>query len=194
MHDARKAGFMKSINIIVSVIVVAAVLLAAYAVGLFIRQGRIENQRDELRTVDAPGETARSEAAVGDAQPGPSHVRRSADVDPKQIKEARARQLEKMDNLTEEEKQEFRERIRSRFGSSKRFQNMPPAEREKMVEKWQNMSDEEKRAFLEKMAARFRTVPERRPSAASDASQEDGTVNEEGAAENGSEPNQPDQG
>lgn len=194
MHVAGKAGFMKSINLIVSVIVIAAVLLAAYAVGLLIRQGRIENQRDELRTVDAPGQTARSEAAAEDAKPGPSPVRRRTEADAKQIKEARAQQLEKKGNLTDKEKQEFRDRIRSRFGSSKRFQNMPPAEREKMIEKWQNMSEEEKRAFLEKMAARFRTVPERRPAAASDASQEDNTVNEESAAENGPEPNKPDQG
>ena len=193
MHVAGKVGSMKSINVIVSVIVVAAVLLAAYAVGLFIRQGRIENRRDELQTVGAPGEPPRSEVAGEGSQPGASHVRRSAEVNRKQIKEARAQQLEKMDNLTEDEKQAFRERIRSQFGSSKRFQDMPPADREKMAEKWQTMSDEEKRAFLEKMAARFRTVPERRP-AASDAPREDNAVNEDSAAENGSEPNEPDQG
>lgn len=185
---------MRYTGVIISVIIAAAVLLAAYAVGLLIRQGRIENQQTGPQTVAAPNETAEPGAMIEDRMPGPPRTRRDADVDRSQVKQARAEQLERKSNLTEEEKEEFRQRIRSRFTRSRRFQNLSEAEREKMLQKWQNMSDEEKRAFLEQIQARVRTQPRRDVQATSDTTTEDRAASDPNVEETGSEPNEADQG
>ena len=64
--------------------------------------------------------------------------------------------LEKMKNMTEEEKRRFtEEQVRTRFsaaGGRGQSRKMSPEERAKMLEKWQTLSEEEKRAFGARIA------------------------------------------
>lgn len=87
---------MKRTNTIVMVIVAAAVLIAAYAVGLLIRHARTQR--------GTPDAARTPQTLVDQHAPGGRRVGREPPVDTRPQKEAL---LEKVNSMTEEEKRKF---------------------------------------------------------------------------------------
>lgn len=98
---------MKSSNTIVTVVVIAAVLVAAYAVGMLIHQARTGN---------SPSGNEANNVTVMPHGPGTGRTQDSPEARAK-LKEKRAEALEKMESATEEQKAQFREQVRERFGA-----------------------------------------------------------------------------
>lgn len=88
---------MKQTNMIITIITIATVLVAAYAIGLLIRQARMSAKTDDIAT------TAQIQARQQLPARGGS---RQVQTDDLAQKEA---MLEKMKNMTEEEKRKFAE-------------------------------------------------------------------------------------
>ncbi len=99
---------MKLSNTVVSAIVIVAVLVSAYALGLLIRQARTGGSR-----VQAPAEVNTAVASHG---PGEGRTKDTPEERAK-IKDQKAQALEKMKAATPEEKQKFREQVRQQMGS-----------------------------------------------------------------------------
>ncbi|OHB68217.1 MAG: hypothetical protein A2Y77_18425 [Planctomycetes bacterium RBG_13_62_9] len=105
---------MKLSNTVVSVIVIAAVLVCAYAVGMLIHQTR-SGEPQSRAVADANG------AASVKPTEGPSHAPGSGQVKDTpelraQLKEQRKETLEKLDSATPEQTQQFRDKVRKQFG------------------------------------------------------------------------------
>lgn len=180
----RKVGGMKFSNKAVSLVVIAAVLLAAGGVGLLIRQARTGNSRAGAQPV-AGGEDTSSPPPL----PLQGLDRRgTADTpeDRAKLKEQRAQILKKLESLTEEEKEQFRARVSARYSSRpagrRGFQNLSPEQREEMARRWQDMSEQEREA-LRKQRER-----------AAQPRQEEGKDAGQGTETTDSEPNQTNQG
>jgi hypothetical protein len=111
---------MKSSNTVVTVIVIAAVLIAAYGVGLLIHQAR-------LGSSSSPGSsgTDANRIASGDVdssqRPRPGQSKDTPEARAK-LQEQRAEAIEKMESATEEEKARFKERIREQVGGRRSAQ------------------------------------------------------------------------
>ncbi|MBN1361282.1 MAG: hypothetical protein JW993_11850 [Sedimentisphaerales bacterium] len=102
---------MKHLNIVVFVIVAAAILVAAYGVGLLVRQARTPEAAPSSPDVAEPNAPARPEAPVV----GPPGTGGSRTLTPEQraaLKQKRAEAIADMNDATEGEKQQFREQIR----------------------------------------------------------------------------------
>ncbi len=105
---------MKHLNVVVFVVAAAAVLVAAYAVGLLVRQARTPNVEPPSQEVSEPNAVTSQDAVAASRRAGrgskePTEEERAA------ARQARAEQLAKMQNLTDEEKQQFRDEIRQQF-------------------------------------------------------------------------------
>lgn len=98
---------MKHLNVVVFLIAAAAVLVAAYAVGLLVRQARTTNVEPAAQPLAGPNAPAGPRINRSRAEPTPEE--RAA------LKDRRAQQLARMQNATEQEKQEFKDRIREQF-------------------------------------------------------------------------------
>lgn len=162
---------MKYMNIVVSVIIVAAVLVAAYAVGLLVRHARMHDRQPGPPAV-ATEDPATVKAMMEQQRPG---GRRASTADanmPAQIKAKREEMAEKMKNMTEEEKRRFtEEQVRSHLGAAGgrgRFRELSPEERQKIMRQWQALSGEEKKAFEAQMGMSQEATGEP-PQAPSDA-------------------------
>jgi hypothetical protein len=86
---------MKLTRATTSIIIAAAVLLAAYAIGLVIRSAR------PSRTVPKPVSN----------QPLPKQTTRLTEEERKKIKDSRAEKLQESRNMTETQKEQFREKV-----------------------------------------------------------------------------------
>jgi hypothetical protein len=113
---------MKSSNTIVTVVVIAAVLIAAYGVGLLIHQARMGNAPSPTATDSNLANTA-STAARTDPAPGGGQTKDTPEIRA-QVKEQRAEMIEKMENATEEEKARFSEQVRARVSGRR---STPPS-------------------------------------------------------------------
>lgn len=151
---------MKQGNIVVSLILVAIVLGAAYGLGLLIRQAR----------------TGRSEPAPPAAEPnGIANLeklvpgRRSAQSKPKPTpeqlaaeKQRKAEELAEVGALTEQQRQERREALRAQLRTAsqrpERLPHLSPEELEELRQKWPQMSEEERAAVRAAMSGRRRPV------------------------------------
>lgn len=106
---------MKSSNTVVTIVVVAAVLVAAYALGLLIHQARVG---DSSSSATSPAEVnearLRESTANLSHEPGAGRIQDTQEARA-QLKEQRAQTLEKMETATEEEKAEVREQVRDRL-------------------------------------------------------------------------------
>ncbi|MEN6335284.1 MAG: hypothetical protein ABFE01_13625 [Phycisphaerales bacterium] len=111
---------MKSSNTIVTVVVIAAVLIAAYGVGLLIHQARTGNTQ-------APAPTSVNDVRTAQeaARPGPGGGQKKDTLEMRQkLSEERAKKIEEMKNASPEEKAKFREQIREQV--SGRRSKQPP--------------------------------------------------------------------
>ncbi len=145
---------MKQMSTVTTVIIAAAVLVAAYAIGLLVR---------EIRMGHAPtGEdVAVLEHGVDPHRPGTGEPRSVKAPNPSETREERAKALKKMSNLTEEEKQRFRDQVRESVSPSGEERNRSPMmkQREEMMQKLQTMSPEERKAFEAGMQRRLEEAP-----------------------------------
>ncbi len=105
---------MKSSNTVVTVIVIAAVLIAAYGVGLLIHQAR---QGDSPLPASSGADANSIESGTADSsqRPRPGQTKDTPEARAK-LKEKRAEVLEKMESATEEQKAQFKEQVRERVG------------------------------------------------------------------------------
>jgi hypothetical protein len=135
---------MKHMNTIVSVIIAAAILVAAYGVGLLVRHARTPSGQHERAAVMPTESPAAIKARIAQQLPGGS----ARGGDSKLSAEVEQKNRQMLEKMTDEEKRRFtEEQVRSHFsGAGKgRYRNMSPEEREKMQQKWQRMSEEQKR-------------------------------------------------
>jgi len=99
---------MKLSNTMVSVIVIGAVLVSAYAIGLLIRQVRLGSQSE------APAAETTDVAA---RRPGPDAAPpKDTPAERAQVKEKKAQMLEKMGELTKEEQEQFKDKVIKQVG------------------------------------------------------------------------------
>ncbi len=119
---------MKHLNIVVFVIAAAAVLVAAYAVGLLVRQVRLSHTEPSSQQLGEPNATARQDAVAESRQINRPGARTSMEERAK-LKEERAKELAKMQNMTAEEEQQFRDGIRRQFsaGADRQRQALSPS-------------------------------------------------------------------
>ncbi|MHC4557611.1 MAG: hypothetical protein ACYS80_09940 [Planctomycetota bacterium] len=150
---------MKQISTITSVIIAVVVLLAALGIGLCIREIRLKRAGvasggDEVQSpIPAPG--------GGERKLAPSPEDRA------KLVEERAELMERFENMSEEEREQFRAQTRERFAGRRPegregFQRLSEEERtkmreevEKMREGWEEMSEEEREEVRAKMRERF---------------------------------------
>lgn len=120
---------MKSSNTVVTVVVIAAVLIAAYGVGLLVHRARTGNSSSGTSATEANEAQMREDTAKLSHGPGSGKKQDSPEMRAK-LKEKRAETLEKMESATAEEKEQMRQEIRERFSgtqNAKPGQSMPGA-------------------------------------------------------------------
>lgn len=104
---------MKSSNTVVTIVVVGAVLVAAYALGLLIRQARVS---DTPSSTVSPAEVNEARLREAAYEPGTGRPKQTQEARAK-IKEQRAQILEKMETATDEEKARVREQVREQVNT-----------------------------------------------------------------------------
>lgn len=178
---------MKLSNTVISIIVVAVVLLSACAVGLLIHRAQVGDSLPRPPAGTEPNEPMPPEAAM--AQRGPGERLTAEELAERtRRKEQRMQVLEKMQSLTEEEQEQFRQRIRERF-SSRRAGSAEPRdlsleERERILRKWQSMSEQRRAAAQTPVPAE--TAPGTSPNERTDVEQrKEDADSESGGAEKG---------
>jgi hypothetical protein len=175
---------MKSSNTVVSIGIIVAVVLASCGVGLLVHQARRGHPQPER------GPDARDPSAQA-AQSGPGSER-TADTPEERAKrkEERAQILAKMNSLTDEQKEQFRNLVRQQFTApSKRgFPRLSPEEQEQIQQKWDSMSEEERQAWKTRLEAELRAVRRQEGSPRMVPGASSGT--EQGVQETGPEPNE----
>jgi hypothetical protein len=117
---------MKHLGVLVFVIGAAAVLVAAYAVGLLVRQARMPDVEPPSQEMAEPNTVTSEDALAANRRIG----RRSGELTEEEkaaARRQRAEELAGMQNLTEEEKQQFRDKISRQFtrGTDRRSQAGP---------------------------------------------------------------------
>lgn len=166
---------MKLSNTAITVIIAVAVVIAGLVVGFSVRHARSRNAGIQPQTAaDAP-------QLVG-SRPGPGYGSQKAfpslsPAERARIKQQRQKMLERMANMTDEEKKTFRAQIRDRFNDSRiadreRLRRLSKQERailikqrqqwENMRAEWESMSGQQRQEFLNKMREMFDA--ERRPN------------------------------
>ena len=168
---------------IVFVIVCAAVLAAAYAAGICIREVRFSAARNESKTTtvaEKPStEPVRSrEQARQMPGPGGMDARRSLSPEggsreqarrmPGPGGEDRAEMGERLANMSEEEREKFAAQMRERFAGRRR-ENMPQLSEEQRAEmrkemedlqsRWEEMSEEEREEARAKITEKYGFTP-----------------------------------
>ncbi len=100
---------MKLSNTMVSVIVIGAVLVSAYAIGLLIRQVRTGSRSG----VPAAAET--TDAAAQRSGPGAAPTKDTPEARA-QVREAKAKALEQMSAATKEQQEQFKDKVIKQVG------------------------------------------------------------------------------
>ncbi len=149
----RQKGFidMKQGNVVVTVILVAAVLLAACGLGLLIRQARTgSSPPPQTQTVAEPNVAAPVETPTSNRR----FAQRRGEPTPEQLaaaKQQRAEELAEVAGLTEEERQQrldaLRAQLRRQDREPTRVPHLSPEELEEISRKWPQMTEEERQAF-----------------------------------------------
>jgi hypothetical protein len=135
---------MKLSNTVVSALVIVAVLVAAYALGLLIRQARMGGARPARQVADANGAGAMAapRPAMSPQGPGASQIKDTPEARA-QAKENKAKVLKKMDSLTQAETEQYRNQVRKQVGGrrgGKGSQGLTPEERQAYKPKMQGRS------------------------------------------------------
>jgi len=138
---------MKHMNIVVSIVIAAAVLVVAYGVGRLVRHARTDRLSGPS-AVTATDDPATVKGMMDKQRPG-GQAGRTADPNlAAQAKAEKEKMLEAMKNMTEEEKHRYiEEQVRSQVGGTgnrKQLRELSPEERAKIMSKWQAVSGDKK--------------------------------------------------
>ncbi len=138
---------MRQLNIVFLVIVVAVVLLAALGIGFFIRKIRLASETDQGYSRNVRDGVGTPLLDRGDRMAGP-HL---SDEEIAELREQREEIIEKMANLSEEEKEKFRAQIRERFRirwlrDRSRSRKISQNEVAKLKERWRYISGAKEQA------------------------------------------------
>jgi len=165
----------KSGTTIVFVLVCVGVLVAAFAIGSWIREIRLSGVENKSETAAVP-EKSPSELERDREQakrmPGSGGMDRGTDLSSPEDRAAMVEQREGMrerfENMTEEEQEAFRAQMRDRFGGRRRDTGPQLSEedrtkmREEMEElrnKWEEMSEAEREAARNQINEKYGITP-----------------------------------
>ena len=179
---------MKQLNILVYIILAAAILIAAYAVGLLVKHTRTSELEPQAQYVAEPNETPDPKPVVV----GPGGRRGRAEPTPEEkakIKEERAKMIAEASNLTDEQKAQLRDQVRTQMvpQRSTETQSEMAARREAWIRRrWPELSAEQREIINQKLQQG--EVP---PATILDANapSSEGEVVEEDAKEGTADPN-----
>jgi flagellar biosynthesis/type III secretory pathway M-ring protein FliF/YscJ len=117
---------MKHRNTLITVAIIAAVLLAAYGIGLLIRQARIRHLREEAAARDeAMAQKMLTQQLPGGRRPRQDDQKRRAE-----IQKQREMALEKVKSMTDEQKRKMvQDEVRRRTSAGERVREAPNAQR-----------------------------------------------------------------
>lgn len=155
---------MKQSSAIISAIVAAGVLLAALAVGLYVRDTRQKSLTGQSESADKSqikqaDITTKNTQKVEDEQKS----RNLSAEQEAQLKEQIQIIKQQWVNMSEQERKEFRAKLLETFDARRQdaernVQTSPPEGRDRFGEefleiknKWEDMTEEERQAFMEKM-------------------------------------------
>ncbi|MFB0555739.1 MAG: hypothetical protein ACETWQ_20730 [Phycisphaerae bacterium] len=170
---------------LIYVIVWASVLFASYVIGICIREVRFKHARitsqavtepQVSREVQEPGETdpLLRELARRRPMPGPEGAEGPRNLSPEGrggFGEGRGEMRERLENMSEEEREQFRAQMRERFAGRRRegggmFQNLSEEDRARLREemeelrgRWEEMSEEEREEARTQMNEKYGFVP-----------------------------------
>ena len=179
---------MKQASVVATVILAAAVLLAAYAIGRLIRQSRLDAPQPSNQQVAEPNDVGQPNAMTS----GRRINRPRKELTPEEKarnKQERAEELAQRSNLTDEEKaklrDEMRQKLRTRRAEPGQVPQMSPEELEALAERWPQMSEAEKEkakaAFRARMQGQGRRGPRRSETAPSNPPAAEGQAAEPNA-------------
>jgi hypothetical protein len=152
---------MKRVQIIIIAAVGAAAILTALGVGFYI--GEVRQKK----------EAAEKPQQVGGESLIPGRVGRDrfsnlSEEERARIVEGRKQRAERWANMSDEEKEKFRQQLRRRFnvrgGEERRLPALSEEERANLRQRWANMSMQEREEFRAKMRERFGAA-QREPNA-----------------------------
>jgi hypothetical protein len=161
----------KSGTTIVFVLVCVGVLIAAFAIGICIRKIRLGNE-SVTASEKSPIELAK-EREQARRMPGIEGTGGSSELSPEQraeLVEQRAEMRQRFENMTEEEREEFRAKMRDRFSGRRRDfgpqLQLSDEERAKMREeidalreKWDQMSEAEREEARDQISEKYGFSP-----------------------------------
>jgi len=173
-------------NTIIVVIICGAVLVAAVGIGFYIRQARLQ------RATAEPNDSATVDGEENPSKflPGQGLAGRRRQLSPEQRaqrKQQREEIIKKMENMSEQEKEQFLAQMRERFGARRRGPERSQSLSEDEInelrqqfeglrERWRNMSEQEReevRARLRERFGRRMPPPQQAPSDLSDGQMEE---------------------
>jgi hypothetical protein len=159
---------------IVFVLVCIGVLVAAFAIGICIKEIRFNGVKNESVSAAKPeksaGELERNRAQVRQ-MPGIGGMDRGSDLSPEAraaLVEQRSGMRERFENMSDEEREKFRAQMRDRFGGRQRDMGpqLSEEDRTKMREeidalraRWEEMSEEEREAARNQISEKYGVTP-----------------------------------
>jgi len=159
---------------VVFVLVCVGVLIAAFAIGICIRERRFSGAKDEPQTAMVP-EKSPSELERDRAQarrmPGSGGMGMGGDLSPEErtaLVEQRTGMRERFENMTDEEREKFRAEMRERFGGRQRDMGpqLSEEDRTKMREeieelraRWEEMSEAEREEARNQISEKYGFMP-----------------------------------
>ncbi|HUU19883.1 MAG TPA: hypothetical protein VMW72_22215 [Sedimentisphaerales bacterium] len=170
---------------LIFVIVWASVLFASYVIGICIKEVRFKHAKIDSQAVtepevsnevQEPGETdpLLRELAQRRPMPGPEGMMGERNISPEDragFGEGRRGMREQLENMSEEEREQFRTQMRERFagrrrGGDERLQNLSEEDRARLREemeelrgRWEQMSEEEREEARSQISERYGFVP-----------------------------------
>ena len=154
---------MKQSHIIISVIVVTGVLVAAFAVGLYIKDTRQKDISDQSEASDIT-QTKQNDITTNTQKV--ENEQRARNLSPEQqaqLKEQIQIIKQQWVNMSEQEKKEFRAKLLETFDTrqpdaQRNIQTSPSDVKDKFSQefleiksKWEGMTEQERQQFIEKM-------------------------------------------
>jgi len=149
---------MKQRQVIILAAVGAAVLLTALGVGFYIREARQKSEAGDETGAESGGKQSGGSLIPGGV--GRENLRNLSEQERARIVEERKKIAQRQANMSEEEKEKFRQQVRERFnvrrgGASERLPALSEEERARLREKWANMSEQEREQLRNKMREEF---------------------------------------
>ena len=154
---------MKQSNIIISIIIAVGVLIAALAVGLYIRDTKQTRTSDQSETID---KTQIQQDDITTNKQKVENEQKPRNLSPEQqaqLKEQIQIIKQQWVNMSEQEKKEFRAKLLETFDTrrpdaQRNVQTSPSDVKDEFSKefleikgKWENMTEQERQQFMEKM-------------------------------------------